>query len=80
MTADSDEELHAMADKIGHRREWFQPHPRGNHYDLTPPRRALAVKYGAIEEHSRARVRRIRALNASENEANNIPQKPDEQD
>lgn len=80
MTADSDEELHAMADKIGHKREWFQPHPRGNHYDLTPSRRALAVKYGAVEEHSRARVRRIRALIASENEANDIPQKPKEQD
>jgi hypothetical protein len=77
MTADSDEELHEMADKIGHKREWFQPHPKGNHYDLTPSRRALAVKYGAIEEHSRDRVRRIRALFASENEANKNPQNAD---
>lgn len=69
MTADTDEELHEMADLIGMKREWFQE-KRTHHYDLTPTRRKLAVKHGAIEEHSRARVRRIRALIASENEAN----------
>lgn len=49
--------------KNKHKWCWFQPHPRGNHYDLTPSRRKLAVKHGAIEEHSRARVRRLRAIN-----------------
>lgn len=70
MTADTNEELHAMADLIGHKRKWYQPHFLGNHYDLTPSRRKLAIKHGAIEEHSRDRVRRIRALFATESEAN----------
>ncbi len=39
------EELHAFARRIGLRREWFQ----GNHYDLTPGRRAAAVRAGAKE-------------------------------
>lgn len=60
LTADSDEELHAMALAIGMKREWFQPHPKGNHYDLVPARRLQAIALGAIEEHSRARVRRLR--------------------
>lgn len=47
MVADSVEELHAMADRIGVARRWFQgPRP---HYDISLSRRALAVKAGAQE-------------------------------
>lgn len=45
MIADTPEELHAMADKIGVQRKWFQ----GDHYDIAKSKRALAVKFGAIE-------------------------------
>lgn len=45
MIADQEEELHAMADKIGVARKWYQ----GDHYDITQSKRALAVKAGAIE-------------------------------
>lgn len=38
-------ELHAFAKRIGMRRSWFQ----GDHYDLTPGRRAAAVRAGARE-------------------------------
>ncbi|MGH7490593.1 MAG: DUF4031 domain-containing protein [bacterium] len=43
MIADSEEELHAMADKIGVARRWFQK----DHYDITQAKKALALKYGA---------------------------------
>lgn len=53
MTADTDEELHAMADKIKLWRRYAQsmdaPQQWRHHYDLTPPKRARAVKLGAIE-------------------------------
>lgn len=51
MYADSDEELHALARKIGLKPEWHQPFPqhRLSHYDLTPPKRRMAVRSGAIE-------------------------------
>lgn len=52
--ADTLEELHAMADRIGMRRAWFQDHGRLPHYDLVPPRRAAAVAAGAIELDRRA--------------------------
>jgi hypothetical protein len=52
MYADNAFELHAMADKIGLRRQWFQDDPRLPHYDLHPARRRKAVKAGAIE-HTR---------------------------
>jgi hypothetical protein len=45
MLADTDDELHDMASLIGMRREWFQ----GDHYDVPLPRRALAVRLGAVE-------------------------------
>ena len=48
MLADTVVELHEMADRIGLKREWFQPLSRP-HYDLSKTRRALAVKAGAIE-------------------------------
>lgn len=49
MYADSLEELHAMATKIGLRLSWFQNHRTLQHYDLVTSKRVLAVRYGAIE-------------------------------
>lgn len=41
--------LHAMADRIGLRRSWFQGDKTFAHYDLTASKRALAVAAGAVE-------------------------------
>jgi hypothetical protein len=43
------EELHQFAKKIGMQRRWFQDHRVMPHYDLTPSKRILAVKAGAVE-------------------------------
>lgn len=56
MWADSEEELHAMAAKIGMRRAWFQDKPGFPHYDLVPTRRAHALRLGAIEKDLRERL------------------------
>lgn len=51
MVADSEAELHAMADKIGVDRKWYQ-YPgksRYPHYDIALSKRALAVQAGAKE-------------------------------
>lgn len=45
MIADTEDELHAMAAKIGVLRRWYQ----GDHYDVALAKRALAVKAGAVE-------------------------------
>ncbi|MBM3551865.1 MAG: DUF4031 domain-containing protein [Alphaproteobacteria bacterium] len=61
MLADSVDELHAMADRIGVVRRWFQ----GDHYDICLAKRALALQAGAVEISMReavavrARYRRI---------------------
>lgn len=50
MIADTTEELHAMADRIGVRRRWFQEKSGPDeHYDIALSKRALAVKFGAVE-------------------------------
>lgn len=50
MIADTDEELHAMADRIGVARKWFQkPGTATRHYDIALSKRALAVQAGAME-------------------------------
>ena len=49
MYADSRAELHNMALKIGLKLSWFQNTDSLEHYDLTEPKRKLAVRYGAIE-------------------------------
>lgn len=65
MLADTEKELHAMADKIGVQRKWFQgpkitSHP---HYDICLSKRALAVEYGAVEvKDKRAMVNLLRRL------------------
>lgn len=50
MLADTDEELHAMADRIGVARRWHQAPPKySSHYDIALSKRALAVAAGAVE-------------------------------
>jgi hypothetical protein len=51
MIASSDLELHAMATRIGVARKWWQSPAKtsGSHYDIALSKRALAVKYGAVE-------------------------------
>jgi len=49
MTADSLDELHIMADKIGMERRWFQAPPKASHphYDIPEHKRAKALAFGA---------------------------------
>lgn len=57
MMADSRQELDAMADVIGLRRDWIQyPGTWKEHYDVTELRRAAAVANGAIETSARELV------------------------
>lgn len=56
LSADAVDELHAFAARIGMRRAWFQAHPIMPHYDLTPKRRAAAVRLGAVETTRRAQA------------------------
>lgn len=58
MTADTLEELHAMARRIGHKRSWFQD-GRWPHYDLVESKRRLAVRYGAVEVSGLVRMRQM---------------------
>ena len=56
MTADTPDELHTMADRIGLKRQWFQDHPRHPHYDLVASKRGLALRHGALERTAREMV------------------------
>ena len=58
MLADTLEELHAMADRIGVARKHYQGPPKTTtpHYDICKAKRALAVKCGAVEVTTRELV------------------------
>jgi len=56
MWADTLDELNAMADKIGLRREWIQTDGIVNHYDLTAGRRGAAINNGARYKRSPGHV------------------------
>lgn len=49
MIADTEEELHKMADIIGIKRKWFQKDASTPHYDICKEKRKTAIRYGAIE-------------------------------
>jgi hypothetical protein len=53
ITDGANEELHAFADRLGLKREWFQKSASGPHYDLTARRRQRAIELGAIELEDR---------------------------
>jgi hypothetical protein len=58
VSTESEEELHAFANRLGLKREWVQLRPKASaaHYDLTPSKRALAMKLGAKEVSARELV------------------------
>lgn len=71
MIADTLDELHTMAAKIGLRREWFQ----GDHYDLVPAKRDLAIRYGAVAV-SRKELISIRRVSKSPSTIRTMTVKP----
>lgn len=58
------EELHAMAERLGMKRSWFQDHGDLKHYDLNARRRAAAVRAGAVECDKRKTVEVMRSNRA----------------
>lgn len=61
MLADSVDELHAFAESIGLRREWYQP-TSTPHYDLTATRHKLALAKGAKRVNRTELVAIVRRL------------------
>jgi hypothetical protein len=66
MQADTLDELHAFAARIGLRRSWFQAgsRPEAAHYDLTRGKREQAIQMGAVPETWREASRRRRGPRA----------------
>ncbi len=70
MVADSLDELHEMAERIGMKREWFQDLPKASHphYDLNEERRAHALELGAVYVPVKVLARAIIARRKNGNE------------
>lgn len=62
MIADTPEELHAMADRLGLKRSWFQATASFPHYDIAKTKRELAIAAGAIECDRNTFVAHMRRL------------------
>jgi hypothetical protein len=65
LQADTPEELHDFAGRLGLRREWFQAkpgRPENDHYDLTQRGRERALELGAIDEDPAAGARRRQSI------------------
>jgi hypothetical protein len=69
LTADTEDELHTFAARLGLQRSWYQRPKRNggafhwylSHYDLVPSKRALAVLLGAVEVQLREQAERFAA-------------------
>lgn len=62
LSADTIEELHSFAARLGLKRAWFQDHKLLPHYDLTPARRKRALELGAVFIEAREQARWRRAI------------------
>ena len=69
LKADTEEELHAFAEQLGLKREWFQDHinPAYKHYDLTASKRVIAIQRGAIPLTWREMVKKTNEMRESVN-------------
>lgn len=65
LIADSEVELHAFAERLGLRREWFQDH-RTPHYDISASVRLRARSLGALLVSQREMVKIVRRIRATE--------------
>ena len=74
MIADTVDELHDMADRLGMKRERFQ----GDHYDICKSNRVRAITMGAIEVNSRiiVQIRRRLRTEACSSVVEHPPPKP----
>jgi len=68
MVADTLDELHSMADKIGVDRRWFQSEASFPHYDICKSKRSKAVIFEAVEVGRRELVEIIRRLRGDRKE------------
>ena len=62
MLADTPEELHAMAKRIGVAHKWFQLNASTPHYDIARSKRTLALAHGAVEADRHLLVGIIRKI------------------
>lgn len=61
LTADTRDELHEFAARLGMRRSWFQDKGDGRwHYDVTDPKREQAIRLGATPVDIRAMAEIVR--------------------
>lgn len=67
MIADSYEELHDMAQKIGMKKAWFQSNASFPHYDVCLMRKKKAIQYGAIQLNRRELVYKMREFRKNNN-------------
>jgi hypothetical protein len=66
MVADTDDELHAMADKIGVARRWHQKAGTvHSHYDICKAKRMQAIGHGAVEVDRRGLASIIKSKRAA---------------
>jgi hypothetical protein len=67
MIADGPDELHAMANRIGVQRRWYQTPPRASfwHYDVSVGMRTAAVAHGAIDCDRNTFVAALRRIRES---------------
>jgi Protein of unknown function (DUF4031) len=76
LQADTLDELHAFAARLGMRREWFQTkpgRPENDHYDLTSTLREHAISLGAMPEDRRAGTRRRQAIRQARRASSGLP-------
>lgn len=60
LTSDDVAEPHAFAARLGLKRAWFQSRSIVPHYGLSPAKRELAVRHGAVVMEAREQARRRR--------------------